>query len=72
MKTRLVEVSARVDREVREIGGIMIVHVREQVGDGSVDGSVMDQVSSHVWMQVSNRVYDLVENPMRRRSMNSL
>jgi hypothetical protein len=27
------------DREVREIVGIMIVHVREQVGDGSV----MDQ-----------------------------
>jgi len=66
---------------MREIGGIISVYVRERVYERvSEQLAVRDQVSGHVWMQVSNRVYDQVgarvynqvENPMWRRSMNSL
>jgi len=58
---------------MREIGGIISVYVRERVYERvSEQLAVRDQVSGHVWMQVSNRVYDQVENLMWRRSMNSL
>jgi hypothetical protein len=44
---------------MREIGGIISVYVRERVYEQvSEQLAVRDQVSGHVWMQVSNGVYD--------------
>jgi hypothetical protein len=46
---------------MREIGGIISVHVRERVYEQvSEQLAVRDQVSAHVWAQVSNRIYDQV------------
>jgi hypothetical protein len=66
---------------MREMSGIISVHVRERVYEQVGEQlAVRDQVTNHVWMQVSSRVYDQVgarvynqvENLMWRRSMNSL
>jgi len=44
---------------MREIGGIISVYVRERVYEqASEQLGVRDQVSAHMWAQVSNRVYD--------------
>jgi hypothetical protein len=66
---------------MREIGGIISVYVRERVYERVGEQlAVRDKVSAHMWTrmlrgvydQVGARVYNQVENPMWRRSMNSL